>query len=60
VAGAAGDTRLRPNPVKAEKAVLFFESTKTTKNASGDPIADSIKSGKAITVKGEIVSVPTN
>jgi hypothetical protein len=46
--------------VKDEKAVLFFESTKTTKSASGDPIADSIKRGKAITVKGEIVSVPTN
>jgi hypothetical protein len=44
--------------LKDEKAVLFFESAKTDKNASGDPTKDGKPGGKAITFKGEIVSLP--
>lgn len=45
--------------IKDEKTILFFESTPRSKNASGDPAVDALKGGKAITVKGEIVSIPT-
>lgn len=44
--------------LKDEKAVLFFESIKTDKNSAGDPAQDAKKGGKAITFKGEIVSLP--
>ncbi len=44
--------------LKDDKAVLFFESAKIDKNSAGDPEKDGQKGGKAITFKGEIVSLP--
>lgn len=43
--------------VKDEKAVLFFESSLTSKNASGDPMKEALKGGKGITAKGEIITL---
>ena len=43
--------------IKDPKTIMIFESKDTKKNAIGDPKADGIKGGSAITVGGEIVKL---
>jgi hypothetical protein len=44
--------------IKDEKAILFFESTKTIGNYADDPKTGALPGGKAVTVKGEILTLP--
>ncbi|MDH4388667.1 MAG: hypothetical protein QE269_08070 [Fimbriimonas sp.] len=44
--------------IKDEKAILFFESTNTRSNWADDPKTGALPGGKAITIKGEIVTLP--
>ncbi|MEI7576850.1 MAG: hypothetical protein WCK51_08150 [Armatimonadota bacterium] len=43
--------------IREDKAILYYECTQTGKNYSGDPAKDGVKRGKAITVKGEIITL---
>lgn len=42
---------------KIGDAVLVFESTKSSWNASGNPDTDARKNGKGVTVKGELIDL---
>jgi hypothetical protein len=44
--------------IKDEKAILFFESIKTGKNCAEDPKTGALPGGTAVTVEGEILTLP--